>query len=326
MSHKKLVILPPNWLGDVIMAQPAMRAFAEHYTGPLDYEQVIVSGRPWLADLLPFLGLGSAAYSEEIPGNADTAVLFPNSFGSAWKVFRAKASNRIGFCGQWRSILLNRGRRPQLNMMHEHHRDYFLNLAEQSGVRVRQREVELQISPAAVEAGRQIIQRQGLDPEKTICVAPGAQFGGAKRYPSESYRHVLKWLAEAGWHILVLGTPAEREIGDTCISDVSTPCWNSSGKTTLTQALQILTACRLLLCNDSGLMHVAAGMGKPVVGIFGATDPERTAPSGPRVQLLYRPAACSPCLQRECSVPGHPCMGNILPETVRDACSALLAT
>lgn len=325
MNHKKLLIMPPNWLGDVIMAQPAMRAFAEHYMSQADYDQLIVSGQPWLDDLLPFLGLGSATYNKHVPDHADTAVLLPNSFSSAWKVFRAGASQRIGFRGQWRSALLNQGYAPQLNMMDEHHRDYFLDLAEQSAVPVHHRSVELQVSDSDIEAGRQLMQDQGLDPEKTICVAPGAQFGAAKRYPSESYRYIIKWLSEAGWHILVLGTPAEREIAEQALSEVVASSWNSSGETSLKQALHIITACRLLLCNDSGLMHVAAGMGRPVVGIFGATDPERTAPSGSNVRLLYRPAVCSPCLKRECFTPGHPCMANILPETVRDVCLEMLS-
>lgn len=325
MPNKTLAVLPPNWLGDAIMAQPAMRTFAKHYIDQKGYDQVVVCGRPWLADLLPFLDLGMATYSETIP-QAESAVIFPNSFSSAWKLFKSKTGERIGFRGQWRSLLLSQGYSPQLDMMHEHHRDYFLNLAEQASIPVHEREVKLHIDQTDIEAGCTLMREHGLDPEKTICVAPGAQFGGAKRYPSESYRYVLKWLSEAGWQILVLGTPAEREIGESCLSEVTTPCWNSSGNTTLTQALQILTACRLLLCNDSGLMHVAAGMGKPVVGVFGATDPERTAPSGAHVQLLYRPAICSPCLQRECTTPGHPCMGNILPETVRDSCLTLLTT
>jgi len=324
MSRKQLVIMPPNWLGDVVMAQPAMRAFAEHYAALPGYGETVVCGRPWLADLLPYLGLGDAIYGGALPIKADAAVLFPNSFSSAWKLFRSGSRERIGFRGQWRTALLNRSFAPRIDMMHEHHRDYFLNLAEQAEIPIRQREVELQVAEEAIAAGRKAIEAHGLDPEKTICVAPGAQFGGAKRYPAESYRQVLQWLSEEGWQIVVLGTKAEREIGDQCLEKVTTPCWNSSGATSLTEALQILTACRLLLCNDSGLMHVAAGMGRPVVGIFGATDPERTAPSGSSVRLLYRPAACSPCLQRECNVSGHPCMTNILPEEVRNSCLEML--
>jgi len=315
-----LVILPPNWLGDVIMAQPAMRAFCMQHKDA----RITLVGRRWLSDLAPFLGLGKVACAEEIPEASDSAVLFPNSFSSAWKVFRSGTSRRIGFRGQWRSLLLNPGFTPKLDMIHEHHRDYFLDLAEQTGITIDQREVALTADSTDIAEGERLIKSHNLTPEKTICIAPGAQFGSAKRYPSESYRHVIKWLSEAGWQILILGTPAEREIGEICLSEVATACWNSSGKTSLTEALQIISACRLLLCNDSGLMHVAAGLGKPVIGIFGATDPERTAPSGPHVKLLYRPAPCSPCLKRECSVPGHPCMGNLLPETVRTACLDML--
>jgi len=324
MDKPTLLIMPPNWLGDAIMAQPAMQSFASSHINQHGDAKVVVCGRPWLADLLPFLGLESATYRAEMPQQASQAVLFPNSFRSAWEVFRRGATERIGFRGQWRSILLNRGYPPRLDMMHEHHRDYFLDLAEQHGIAIGEREVRLQITDKEVEAGQQLMHEHELDPEKTICVAPGAQFGGAKRYPSEAYRHTLKWLSEAGWQILILGTPAEREIGDFCLQDVTTPKWNSSGQTSLRQALQLLSACRLLLCNDSGLMHVAAGMQKPVVAIFGATDPERTAPSGSHVRLLYKPAVCSPCLQRECTTPGHPCMGNTLPETVRDNCLEML--
>jgi len=315
-----LVILPPNWLGDVIMAQPAMRAFCDFHKDA----RITLAGRPWLSDLAPFLGLGNVSYAEKVPKGADYVVLFPNSFSSAWRVFRSGSSNRIGFRGQWRSLLLNQGYTPKLDMICEHHRDYFLDLVQQAGIPIKQREVELSAKAFDIEEGENLIQSHGLDPKKTICIAPGAQFGGAKRYPSESYRHVIKWLSEAGWQVLILGTPAEREIGEACLADTSSPSWNSSGDTSLKQALQIISACQLLLCNDSGLMHVAAGMGRAVVGIFGATDPERTAPSGSQIKLLYHPASCSPCLKRECSVPGHPCMGNILPETVRDSCLEML--
>jgi len=324
MHPDKLLIMPPNWLGDVIMAQPAMRAFADHYS-QLGYEETVICGRGWLADLLPFLGLEKAQFRANVPASATTAVIFPNSFSSAWRVFRSGAKERIGFRGQWRAPLLNKGYPQKIDMMHQHHRDYFLNLAEQAGIPIHERQVRLSVSDDDIDAGRRLMQGKDLDPVKTICVAPGAQFGGAKRYPAESYRRILQWLSEAGWQVLVLGTSAEREIGNHCLEDVITNRWNSSGETTLKEALQLLCACRLLLCNDSGLMHVAAGMGRPVVGIFGATDPERTEPSGPRVRLHYNPAACSPCLQRECTVSGHPCMTNVLPEAVRDSCLELLA-
>lgn len=312
-----IVLLPPNWLGDVVMAQPAMRAVAE----ALPQSRITLCGRPWLADMLPFLGLGEhAVYEPHFPAHSDAAILFRNSLHAAWDAFRAGAALRIGFRGQWRSLLLKPALTPQLDMKNEHHREYFLNLVTQIGIPVFNREVSLQTPDAEVKAGCTLMQQHGLNPERTLCVAPGAQFGGAKRYPAQNYRHALGRLAADGWQILALGTAAERDIAGLCLADVQTAHWNASGRTSLRQALQIVAASRLLLCNDSGMMHVAAGMGRPVVAIFGATAPARTAPSGDHVTLLYEPAACSPCLQRECSVPGQPCMASILPEMVYNAC------
>jgi len=315
-----LLLQPPNWLGDVIMAQPAMRTFI----AASEPARVSVWGRPWLADVLPFLNLPDAQYETSLPRGADMAVLFPNSFRSAWMAWGARSKRRIGFRGQWRRCLLTDAPAPRISLKTQHHRDYYLDLAEQMNMNIREREVRLSCPEKEILAGEKSLLQKNLNPKMLVAIAPGAQFGGAKRYPTESWIHVAQWLSEQGYHILLLGTPAERGIGAQITSRCTGPAWNASGETTLRQALQLLAASRILLSNDSGLMHVAAGMQKPVVAIFGATDPARTAPSGSCVRLLYHPADCSPCLQRECSVPGQPCMGNVLPEEVRDACLSIL--
>jgi len=168
------------------------------------------------------------------------------------------------------------------------------------------------------------MQQHGLDPQRVICIAPDAQFGAAKCYPATRFHTVLHQLAEAGWQPLILGMPEDHDIGQQILAGISAPHWNAAGSTTLAEALQLISGCRLMLCNDSGLMHVAAGLGIATVTPFGATDPARTAPSGSRVRVLYHPAKCSPCLQRECSVSGHPCMRNISPAMLYEACSAML--
>jgi len=315
-----LLLQPPNWLGDVIMAQPAMRSFI----AGLRPGRVSVWGRPWLNDALPFLNLPGAKYAPVMPG-AEIAVMFPNSFRAAWMASRAGIRRRIGFRGQWRRILLTDAPRPRIDLITQHHRDYYLDLAEQMAMPAPGREVQLSCPEEEVRSGRSRLLARGLDPDRTIAIAPGAQFGGAKRYPAELWVRVLDLLSGYGYHMLALGTPAERHIGDQAMQRCTHFAWNAAGETTLRQGLQLMAASRILLCNDSGLMHVAAGMGRPVVAIFGATDPARTAPSGPKVRLLYRPADCSPCLQRECTVAGQPCMTNIRPEEVRDACLEMLA-
>ncbi len=301
------------------MAQPAMRAFVSG----MKPARVTLVGRGWLGDLAPWLNLGPVACSAEMPEGANTVVLFPNSIRVAWLAWRAGIPRRIGFRGQWRRVLLTHAPKPRHDMMREHHRDYFLDLAEQCGFSTARRGVSLSCPEGAVAEGTALLHRRGLDAARTVVIAPGAQFGGAKRYPADGYRAVASELAAQGWQLLILGTESEREIGAQVIPPSAT-AWNSCGKTSLAQALQLIAASRLLLCNDSGLMHVAAGIGRPVVAIFGATDPARTAPDGPAVRLLYRPAPCSPCLQRECTVAGHPCMVAVTPEEVLEAVLASL--
>jgi len=315
-----MLVVAPNWLGDVIMAQPAMAALYEH----LRPHVVSFTGQPWLADLLPFMGMAGARFHPHIPPDADLAVLFPNSFRAAWQVWRAGIPARAGFAGQWRGPLLTTALHPNVDMKTGHHRHYYLDFAEQLGAVISESEVRLSVPETEVAAGKDIIMTHGLDVERAICIAPGAQFGGAKRYPAKNYARILAVLASRGWQPVLLGSTAERGICTSCTRGMSGPFWNAAGETSLRQALQVIAASHMLLCNDSGLMHAAAGMGKPVVAIFGATDPERTAPSGPKARWLYRPAACSPCLRRECNVTDQPCMANIRPEMIIEACEEAL--
>lgn len=320
-SGRHILIMPPNWLGDVIMAQPAMHAIARHHP----HDRLSVHGRPWLADVLPYLNLEHAGFAADMPA-ADRVYLFPNSFGSAWRAWRGGCRQRVGFAGQWRRLLLTHPLPQRIDQIHGHHRQYFLDIPAQLGIEAPTTEVQLTMPDEASSRGRQLMDQHGLDPQRTVCIAPGAQFGGAKRYPAGAYADIAARLSAAGWHILVLGTGPERAIGDQCLAGVTGASWNSAGETGMAQALQLLCACRLLLCNDSGLMHVAAGLGKPVVTIFGATDPARTAPSGPHARVLYHPAPCSPCLQRECTVAGQPCMANVPADEVFDTCLVMLET
>ncbi len=303
------------------MAQAAMRSVV----AALKPAHLSLWGRPWLADLIPFLNLPEARYSSAMPKHADIAMMFPNSFRAAWVAWRAGSDRRIGFRGQWRRFLLTDAPAPRICLRAQHHRDYYLDLVEQMDIHIGEREVRLCCPEEEIRAGEKRLHRQGVDTKLLVAIAPGAQFGGAKRYPAESWADVAQWLSRRGYHILLIGTAAERGTGAQIISHCTGPVWNAAGETTLRQALQLLAASRILLGNDSGLMHVAAGIEKPVVAIFGATDPARTAPSGPHVRLLYHPVDCSPCLQRECSTPGQPCMTNVSPEDVRNACMSMLA-
>ncbi|MDQ6966080.1 MAG: hypothetical protein Q9M23_04050, partial [Mariprofundaceae bacterium] len=120
-----LVLHAPNWLGDVMMAQPAMRAFVLG-TGA---ERVRLTGKPWLADILPWLNLPGANYSPEGSRGGDAFVLFPNSFRSAVRAVLSGATRRIGYRSQWRSLLLTDPLTPRIDMLTDHHRHYYNDIA-----------------------------------------------------------------------------------------------------------------------------------------------------------------------------------------------------
>ena len=322
-SEHHLLLMPPNWIGDVIMAQPAMAAIASHYQKQYENCQITLCGRSWLKELLPWLNIKGAEYSDTIPA-ADTAYLFPNSFRSAWQCRKSGVKTVIGYRGQWRSLLLSRALPHRIDISVEHHRGFHLDLAKQTGIDSDNDAVELSLPDGDLERGKIQIQAHGLDPERTICIAPGAQFGGAKCYPADGFAVIVSELADNGWQPLILGMSEDRAVADEILKGIDIPLWNAAGETTLAQALQLIAASKLMLCNDSGLMHVAAGLGIPTVVPFGATDPARTSPSGPKVSIIYQPAECSPCLQRECTVPGHPCMANITPQMLTNACLNML--
>jgi heptosyltransferase-2 len=318
-QNPHLLLMPPNWIGDAIMAQPAMVAIARHY----HTSNISICGRSWLQDLLPYLGISHAQYLSEVP-RSDIGFIFPNSFRSALQCWQAGVSKRIAYSGQWRRALLTRALPHRVSLKNEHHRDFYLDIAKQLNINVANSEVRLLAPDGVEEAGHRIMRDHGLEPDRIICIAPGAQFGAAKCYPVQSYALVVQNLAKAGWQPLILGMQEDRGLGDEILNAIRTPHRNMAGMTSLSEALQLISACHLMLCNDSGLMHVAAGLGKPTVTPFGATDPARTSPSGPNVHVLYQPANCSPCLQRECTVPGHPCMTNITAQMLTDACLNML--
>ncbi len=321
-KQQTIVLMPPNWLGDVVLAQPALRAICKHYPDA----DISVFGRAWLQELLPFLNLGhdKLQYQNLLPQGVDAVFLFPNSFRSAWQALKSKARQRVGFRKDGRSLLLTHGYKPRVDLMTQHHRHYYLDLLQQHGIPTPFDSVALQAPHDAAQQAAALLEAHDIRVDKMICVAPGAQFGAAKRYPAEAYAVVLQHLSQQGWDIVVLGTEAERDIAAQCLKLAQGKVWNAAGETSLTQALQLVSVAKLMLCNDSGLMHVAAGLGVPTVAMFGATNPARTSPSGKRVSVLYQPAKCSPCLQRECDVLGQPCMGNILPEQVIQASEAYL--
>jgi heptosyltransferase-2 len=167
-------------------------------------------------------------------------------------------------------------------------------------------------------AGKNRLAELGLA-APVIGVSPGAAYGGAKRWLPERFAAAaLRIAAEMGGSVAVFGSAGERATADVVanlVAAAGVTVRNLAGETTLRQFIDLAAACRVVLTNDSGSMHIASALGVPTVAVFGATDHETTGPSGPLSRVVREPVECSPCLLRECPI-DHRCMTRVSAERV----------
>lgn len=156
-----------------------------------------------------------------------------------------------------------------------------------------------------VDAGNQaaLLDRFGLAPRKFAALMPGAEFGPAKRWPSESYAGLAREFMDKGLKVALFGSKNDRDVTAE-ITALAPGVVDLAGQTRLEDAIDLIAAARLAVSNDSGLMHVAAGVGTPIVAVYGSTSPENTPPLAERRELVWLHLSCSPCHQKVCPL-GH---------------------
>lgn len=331
----------PNWLGDIVMALPALAAVRAHFQ-----DAALAVAVP--AALAPiFTAVAGVDETLALPrtlrgeigalggGRFDAALLLPNSFRAAWVAWRAGIPERWGYRAEGRRMLLTRavarparrglGRRRGPNAR-RHHADYYLDLVRRLGIEVPPGvRAALTPSPAIVARGQALLVAHGAAVTRPlVAFAPGAAYGHAKRWPAPYYAElaVTLWQKRRIQTVLV-GSDADRDaalaiesrvLSATSPADGTVPLVNLVGRTDLSALLGVLGTCRLVVANDSGAMHVAAALGVPVVALFGPTDERVTAPLGPH-EVLTNPVWCRPCLLRECPI-DHRCLRGLGVETV----------
>jgi heptosyltransferase-2 len=310
-----ILIRSPNWLGDAVMSAPAVRAIK---AGRPD-ARVTVLTKAKIADFwktMPEVDEVVAIEAREslfstarrISGRFDVAFVFPNSIRTGLEVWLAGIPRRIGYRRPWRGRAINQIVRdpkpgPIRHQVHE-----YLEMARFAGAEIP--------GTLAQEASFAPVQKL------TLGLAPGAEYGPAKRWMPESFAAVARRVREetgAQWRIL--GVDADRPIADLIATRLDGQCENLAGKTTLAQLIELLRECRLLLTNDTGTMHLAAHLGVPVLAIFGSTEDRLTGPMGPASRVLRHHAVCSPCFMRECPLDFR-CMQSV---TVEEVTSAVLS-
>ncbi len=331
-----LLIRATNWLGDAMMTLPAVYKMSRFVPEPCGVFVVCPAGlaplwraAPWVSHVVELEGprleglvLGKARGLR--PG---VGVVLPNSFGSALDLHRCHVPTRIGRRGRGRSLLLTHRVRRWARGKETadcHQLSHYLELARVLGEVPR----DAVCPPLRVPDAGRVGERLGIVPragERWLGLAPGAAYGAAKQWPMEHFADVARWWSEEHGRCVVVGAAEEREIGG-AIAERVDGVVNLTGQTDLRELMAVLSLTDLVAANDSGAMHLSAGLGIPGVAVFGSTDPVATGPLGAPWVLLRGDTDCGPCFQRTCShqETSSRCLTRIPPERVCGALRQLL--
>ncbi len=341
-SAPRILVVGASWVGDMVMAQALFMALRQRHPNSRITVLAPAWSRPLLARMpeidsaidLPFghgeLNLGGRlALARGLePKRFDRAIVLPNSFKSALIPAFAGIPVRTGWRGEMRFWLLNDIRLLD-KRRHPLMVERFVALAYPEGRPLPDPlpRPQLRADPERLETLR---GHFGLDPEAPVlALCPGAEFGPAKRWPERHYASVASALITRGWQVWLLGSARDRGVAEAVIAELPTGqrhnAHNLAGGTELVDAVDLLAGANLVVSNDSGLMHIAAALNRPLVVVYGSSSPTFTPPLSARAETVAIPVDCGPCFQRECPQRHLKCLKDLAPERVLAAGERLLA-
>ncbi len=349
LADARVLVRVPNWVGDAVLCLPALRALRHS----LPEAELVLLARPWVADILPveelrcrLLHYDTRSTHQGLAGRLriasqlrsqqfGAAILFQNAFDAALVSWLARIPIRAGYSRQGRGPLLTHGvRPPRRGETPAHEAHYYLEMLRRLGLIPGYNPVE-QISLPASEESRaaarlQLVERlmqfsAAPQPRRWVVgISPGASFGTAKRWPTLRFGELASRLArELGAACVFFGSPQEQQLVADVIAQSAIPSLSLAGQTSLSEFMSLVQGCDLFLTNDTGTMHVAAGLGVPTLALFGPTNEQETRPLGPHAELLVGEAFCRPCKLRHCPI-DHRCMKSLSVERVFHAARSML--
>jgi heptosyltransferase-2 len=333
---KKILMRAPNWVGDAVLAVPAMKAIRQRFPEA----EITLLVRPWVAGVFTSAPFIDKVWSEPRPAGIgdwirlarstrekrfDMALLFPNSFESAAIIFLGRVPHRVGYATDGRSWMLTQRIKPSAEKRHQIH--YYLDLARAVSAAVDHPSIEIEANDEEKSQARKLLASTGISPDRHFLVLnPGAAYGSAKRWGEDRFAEAGDALAfELGLDVAIIGSEKERSIGERIRSLMRSRVVVLNGKTSLETLIGVISESSLVLTNDSGPMHIAAALGVPTVAVFGPTDDVATGPYGHRTRIVKEPVDCSPCMLRDCPI-DHRCMTRVSAEAVANAARELLKT
>jgi heptosyltransferase-2 len=331
----RLLIRATNWVGDAIMALPALRAVRKRFPEA----EIAIVGRPYVADIYRDQEICDQLIAYDPSGlhkgfsarerlaaelraqKFDVALLLQNAFDAAWLAWRANIPERIGYARDARSFLLTKAvPPPRHGEIPAHEKFYYLELLRRAGwldVVHDESLIKLYVPEEKRRSADEFLCKSGVrHGVLRIAIAAGASYGSAKCWPPPRFAEVANRMhSEADADVILFGTAAEANVSTAISTEMRRPPIDLTGKTAIADLPALLSLCHLFIGNDSGAMHVAAAVGLPIVGVFGPTDPNGTAPVTTRCSIVQQRPYCSPCFLRRCPT-DHRCMTAITADMV----------
>lgn len=329
-SAPKILVLGPAWVGDMVLAQSLFKTLkinqpdctidvaAPAWTLPLLQRMAEVNQ----AIALPFKH-GELAFWQRIAFGRTLknkgytqAIILTNSFKSALLPWAAGIATRTSFLGEMRYGLINDIRpldKSKLKMTVQ--RFVWLGLPPNTQLPESLPRPSLTADLAQAQSLCKTLNIPNItSPILGLC--PGAEYGEAKRWPLEYYAEVANAAIAKGWQVWLFGSERDKPITARIHQLTQNRCVDLGGRTTLGDAIDLMSLCHTIISNDSGLMHIAAALDKKLIAIFGSSDPYHTPPMHPNAVIEYLKLDCSPCFKRECPLGHLNCLKQILPSVV----------
>jgi heptosyltransferase-2 len=332
-QNASILIIAPSWIGDMVMAQSLFKFLKLTYRD-IAIDVLVPQSNAELLKLMPEIRRiishdiqhGELAWdkrrqlAEQLRReNYQQAIVLPNSWKSALIPYWANIPKRTGFKGEMRYGLLN-DIRTKNKLTLRRTVDQFIAL----GMEKNDNRIGQLIPPKpylSIGNITQSLQKLNITrPTQPILVlCPGAEYGIAKQWPLEYYAILAKKVIAQGWKVWIIGSPKDSVIGsrvEALSGSAEIDCISFCGQTNLIDAVNLMSLAHTVVTNDSGLMHVAAALNKPLIAIYGSSTPAMTPPLNPQAKILYRGLSCSPCFKRTCRYQHYQCLRNIKPEQV----------
>jgi heptosyltransferase-2 len=324
---ERLLIRLPNWLGDTLMARPLLHAARARWpeaeiraVGPEAPLPLLAADLPGVRfEAWPAAGGARGALTRSLRAwHADAALVLPPSFSSAWFAWGSGANRRIGFAGEARGVLLTDAiPRPIRGDCHVS--EEYLSLGARLGLEAVEVPSLVPTTASRTEAAR-LRREAGSSDGPYAVLGPGAAFGPAKRWPLERFAEVGERLRARGLGLVIAGAGVDSAECSGLRARLASPVADLAGRTDLVTLAALCAGASVVVCNDSGLAHLAAASGAPTVAVFGSTSSAWSAPRGARVRVVQRPPVCSPCFRRTCAI-GYRCLVAVDAGRVVRACA-----